>query len=76
MSMCHGGKTMHDRESSVGVGHSSTKCLRSVCVCVTLKGREYPCSGERGLVGSSKVVWSHETHSANKQKIVSRFSAH
>lgn len=64
MSMCHGGKTMHDRESSVGVGHSSTKCLRSVCV--TREGREYPGSGESGLVGGSKVVWSHETHGANK----------
>lgn len=55
---------MHDRKSSVGVEHSSTKCLRSVCV--TREGREYPGNGESGLVGGSKVVWSHETHGANK----------
>lgn len=51
-------------ESSVGVGPRSTKCLRSVCV--THEWGEYPGNGESGLVGGSKVVWSHETHGANK----------
>lgn len=65
MSMCHGGRPCIT-ERVVWVWNIVVLNASEVCVCVTREGKEYLGSGESGLVGGGKVVWSPETHGANK----------